>query len=46
MEYYKFSSPKLVLEFFVREFYFVGKGTLRTQFRDCSPPCRARLPTS
>lgn len=32
MENHKFSSPKLVLEFFVREFYFVGKGTLRTQF--------------
>ncbi|ODQ08056.1 hypothetical protein [Shigella sp. FC1655] len=32
MEHRQFSSPKLVLEFFVREFYFVGKGTLRTQF--------------
>ncbi|MBG3079806.1 hypothetical protein I4632_06155 [Proteus mirabilis] len=32
MENHQFSSPKLVLEFFVREFYFFGKSTLRTQF--------------
>lgn len=31
MENHKFSSPKLVLEFFVREFYFFGKSTLRAQ---------------
>ncbi|WP_193017470.1 hypothetical protein [Proteus sp. FME41] len=31
MENHEFSSPKLVLEFFVREFYFFGKGTIRTQ---------------
>ncbi|MEQ4922971.1 hypothetical protein [Proteus hauseri] len=31
MENHQFSSPKLVLEFFVREFYFFGKSTIRTQ---------------
>ncbi|QAV23950.1 hypothetical protein [Proteus hauseri] len=31
MENQQFSSPKLVLEFFVREFYFFGKSTIRTQ---------------
>lgn len=32
MENHPFLSPKLVLEFFVREFYFFGKSTLRTHF--------------
>ena len=31
MDSHQFSSPKLVLEFFVREFYFFGKSTIRTQ---------------